>query len=478
MLIIRSCYFIRKGVKLYMAWTTNYSGLQLDETLEKGRDLKIVNNGWIKLEASESSPTNLGNLRNPGNYSTSYWIDGPTLEENISLLNISVILINDVIHQFINVLGYTYSRIVSDDDVSEWSIDQTYGILKPSVSAPTNVVDGKTVWLDTTIATSPILKIYYNGEWKEVISASAMQSTVYDPQGKKIDIFEYINSSLSKILNNSSSINFEDHINSVDIHVTAAEKDKWDTAPTVDSLDDHVAEIKSDIDKNITEGYKSDISKFKELDTAITEADTIFEHHITNTTIHPDASKRNKWNSKSDNTHTHHQDGKVIVDPAHVSGVIPLNKLPYDVDEKVFDVKSISEMYTYSKNQVHVGDTFCIETADGNIWYVVVDDQKLGSEEGYKLISKPTNADWSKITNRPTTVSGYEITDAVSTSDVSDIQDRVDDLKEEYSDDDKEKVNIIAEAEAARNEAYAIINSGNPFVLLDLVVDKLESIAK
>ena len=462
-----------------MSWTTNYSGPQIDETLEKGRDLKIVNNGWYKLDASESSPTNLGNLKNPGNYVTFYWIDGPTLEKQISHLKISVILINDKIHQFVNALEYTFSRIIDDDNKSNWSIDQTYGTLKPGASAPsTNLVDGKTLWLDTTNVNIPILKLYIDGIWKEVIPASVMQRMIYDPQGKKTDIFNYIETSISKLLNESESIDFEDHINATDIHVTAAEKAKWDSSPTTESLRKNIDEIKSDIDNNINEGYRNDISKFEDLDDSITETNTIYEHHVKNTTIHPDTTKRTEWNNKADGYHTHSQDGKVTIDPAHVAGIVPLDKLSYSVKERVYFVRSIEAMYAYPLNPIHNGDMFCIETGTEDNWYIVINDQAIGTENAYRLINAQSAIEWSRITNTPTTISGYGIINAATQNDASGIYDRASELKEEYSDEDKANIDTIVATETIRNEAYSMLSQGNPFSLLDLAVASLESITE
>ena len=473
-----------------MGWTTNYSGPQIDETLEKGRDLKVVCNGWINLEASASSPTNLGNLRNPGNYITFYWTDGPTLSQTVSPLNITVVMINGTLHQFVNALGYTYSRATNENDVfSNWVIDQTYGIMRPGASAPTSLVDGKTLWLDTTTASTPILKLYVNGAWKEVIPASIMQTTIYDPRGKKSDIFKYIEDSMNAIFSSTGSITFESHINSSDIHITAAEKNKWDTSPTNTSLDDKVEELKADIDSNVTNGFKNDLAKFEALEQAVTEAEAIYDHHTENTIIHPNSTKRNAWNSKADRVHSHQKDGKVIVDPAHVNGVIPASKLPYDSKERVYVVTSINAMYALQKNPVHNGDFICVESASGNAWYVVVDDTYLGkttqtggvvdASKAFKELSNSSKS-WSVIKNKPTTISGYGITDAASQSDITSINNRVNTINGNLSTADKTNINSIAAAEAARNKAYDLLSTieVNSFAIIDAIIANLESISQ
>lgn len=66
-------------------YPTKYTGIQIDDALEKGRKLRVVNNGWIRLNSSSTTPTDLSSLKNPGNYVTSFWTNGPDLGEDSKL---------------------------------------------------------------------------------------------------------------------------------------------------------------------------------------------------------------------------------------------------------------------------------------------------------------------------------------------------------------------------------------------------------
>lgn len=465
-----------------MGWTTNYSGPQIDETLEKGRDIRVVNNGWINIESSQSSPIALNTLKNPGNYIIFYWTDGPAVDANMHPLNITVALINDVIYQFVNALGYTYSRVVnSDNTVSAWVIDQTAGILKPGASAPTTLVDGKTLWLDTSKASAPVLKLYSGGNWQEVIPTTVMQSTIYDPQGKKSDIFKYIEDSMDAIFNVTGSISFDEHIAATDLHVTASEKTAWDNAPTNESLITRVTAIKADIDNDIINGFGDNISKFTELEQEIIETEVIYEHHAENETIHPTSDKRDEWDNKAESIHEHKQDGRVSISPSNVHGTISTDKLPYDVKERVYVVNSIDEMYSYTFNPVHNGDFFCVETDDGTSWYVVIDETSLGTdyaEYAFRLLSVPVVADWANVKNAPTTLAAYGIIDAATQTDVTNLDNRTNSIRNRLSATDEANIKLIADAEAARNEIYSILANGDPFELLEATVARLEAITE
>ena len=460
-----------------MGWPTNYTGPQIDETLEKGRNLKIVSNGCIQLESTESSPIILRNLKNPGNYVTSYWTDGPEIEEVVSHLNINVILINNIIHQFVTCLGYTYSRIVySDDTVTEW-IDQSSGFLSVGISEPESIDDGKTLWLDISDVSEPILKLYIDGEWKEVASSSIMKCSIYDPTGKKTDIFQYIKDSISEISTNSGSFDFENHINNEDIHVTILEKQKWDNSPTIDSLNDQILEIKSGINDDISNGFESDITKFETLGQAITEASEAFVSHI-DASEHPDSTKRKEWDGKADINHQHNQDNNVTISTHNIIGIIPLDKLGYDVIERAYSATSESEIYSKLKNPTHNGDVFYIENPDGNVWYFVINDSYLGTDESSKAFKKlysTINIIWKNISNLPTTISGYNIKDAANKESVLNIQNKIIGVRDVFPNTDKANVDAIVAAETARNEANNILYT---FKLLDEAIIKLSSISE
>lgn len=470
-----------------MGWSTSYSGPQMDASLEKGRDLKVVDNGWIKLDSSTDNPINLNNLKNPGNYSVFYWVNGPSLNDPVLPINISIVSINEKIYQFITAGGYTYSRSENNNKTSftNWVIDQTSGALKPGVSAPASPVDGKTLWLDINTPSAPILKLYVNGEWKEIIPAGIMQASVYDKQGKRTDIFKYIEDALSVAMSGEtgtgSQIDFDDHINDTNLHVTKADKNRWDSLPTTDNLTEKVNQLKSDIDSDVAAKISPNSSTFEELDQNIDLVKASYDLHIADTSSHPSIEKQNEWDNKADQDHQHMLDGRVVVSPDHVRGNIPYEKLPYDVKEKVYTVASEAELSTKTKNPIHNGDIFYIETPSGITWYFVVDDSYLGTASAltsaFKRLEVKQNVTWLNVTNKPNTIEGYGIVDAASESDIARVANKIESITEEIP--NSAYIVAIADAQAKYNKTQVELDQLKTTVnLLDEVVALYSEIAQ
>ena len=70
-----------------MLHKTLYSGSKIDELLEAILHIKIVVNGWVKLESAEDNKIDFNELINPGNFSFLYWINGPTDHTFVAPLN-------------------------------------------------------------------------------------------------------------------------------------------------------------------------------------------------------------------------------------------------------------------------------------------------------------------------------------------------------------------------------------------------------
>ena len=103
------------------------------------------------------------------------------------------------------------------------------------------------------------------------------------------------------------------------------------------------------------------------------------------------------------------------------SGTIDIDRLPKAAIERMHIVQDETELETLTTEQVQNGDTVKIADKDGVIgsMYYVTDDSKLGTEDymqGLMPYSAGTAATvtWVGVTNKPTTLSGYGITDGVS----------------------------------------------------------------
>lgn len=114
-------------------------------------------------------------------------------------------------------------------------------------------------------------------------------------------------------------------------------------------------------------------------------------------------------------------------------GQLPLSVIPKAALERIYVVADAAALATLTAEQVQAGDTVKIkDTTDGegNVtvagrMYLVSDATKLGTEdymEGLVEYTAGTAAavDWSGVNNKPTTLAGYGITDAVASSMVSD----------------------------------------------------------
>lgn len=464
-----------------MGYPTKYQGPQIDEALEKGRSLRVVNNGWIKLDSSSSSPTNLGSLKNPGNYTTSYWTDGPNLGSSVvAPLNITVTTVDGILYQFAEIAGEKYCRsnALYEDTYGEWSIDQVIGAVNPGPIAPNSPTNGVTIWLDTSNAASPVLKLYSNDAWVEVVPTGAMQTDVYDPRGKKVDIYKYIDDAIAAASIGDAKSDFNSHISDTSIHVTQQDKDKWDSAATTDDIAVAVEELKPSIDSQIEEVVSESISDFEELAAATAELQNTVDSHVNNEELHPSIQKQAEWNAKSDAQHKHLLDNNVTISPKNIIGTIPSEMLPYDVKERVYEVGSLDAMYRLTKNPVHNGDTICVNTPNGTDWYFVINDEYLGTEnasQAFKQFSGGAIPDvsWSSITGTPTTLSGYGITDAATKNEVTAIEHQIQKLQSELP--NEIDLTAVADAQTTYNKAIdnlAILEAA--IAALEGSVSKLE----
>ena len=366
-----------------MGWPTKYKGPEIDEALEKGRNLRIVNNGWIRLESSSSSPVNLGTLKNVGNYTMLYYSDHPSgLSEMYMPININIIRIDNKLYQIgqFGNLRYIRNMDVGGAKYGPWEIDQSLGSINIGPTAPANPVIDKTIWLDTSDPDHATLKIYTSSGWKEVVPDSAMREEVYDTQGKHEDIFQYIDKAIQDASIGSAGIDFKEHIENATIHVTQADKDKWNNAATMEDIENAknsaITSLESQIDSSVNENLGAITGLTQEINTV----NSNLQAHTGNTTIHPTEEQQQSWDAKADADHTHYLDGKVTVDKDHVIGELSSDMMPYDVKERVYVVNSDEERLALTKNPLHNGDAVCVSPEDGSgdMWYYVVDDTKLG----------------------------------------------------------------------------------------------------
>ena len=100
-----------------------------------------------------------------------------------------------------------------------------------------------------------------------------------------------------------------------------------------------------------------------------------------------------------------------------ITGVLAKENIPDSAFCKAITVADIAERNTLTTTQVHKFDTVIVEST-GDM-YFVVDTGNLGNDAGYQIYTgRATSVDWDKVENKPTTIAGYGITDAVNVSEV------------------------------------------------------------
>lgn len=93
---------------------------------------------------------------------------------------------------------------------------------------------------------------------------------------------------------------------------------------------------------------------------------------------------------------------------------IPIEKLPKGALERLVIVSNQSARFNLTTADVQEGDT--VKQEDTGVMYFVVDTSNLNNESGYKVYTAgaATSVPWSGVTDKPTTLSGYGITDGAT----------------------------------------------------------------
>lgn len=121
-----------------------------------------------------------------------------------------------------------------------------------------------------------------------------------------------------------------------------------------------------------------------------------------------------------ENFRTMMEDGIVV--PANIdaekviSGVLDIARIPQAALERLTQVPNQAARFALTTDTVQLGDT--VKQLDTGIMYVVVDTTNLENESGYVSYAAGTAASvpWSGVTGKPTTITGYGITDALPKS--------------------------------------------------------------
>ncbi len=118
-------------------------------------------------------------------------------------------------------------------------------------------------------------------------------------------------------------------------------------------------------------------------------------------------------NAKAASSHTHGNTDITSIDASKVNtGVLPISVIPKAALERLVPVSNDTARFALTTDDVQLGDTVKVESSGA--LYLVKDTNNLGNENGYEPYSTGLAAavPWSGVTGKPTTLSGYGITDA------------------------------------------------------------------
>ena len=370
-----------------MGYRIGYSGPEVDELLQKAYNFSVVNNGWAKLESSNINPVDLDSLVTQGNYSISFWQNGPIQLTTNGPINVSVTKdsSNNKIYQTIYDAGKIYTRETNTTSFSNtWVEKQNNTDLDIGSSTPQNPVDNY-IWIDTS-GDEPVIKVYkeISGNWIPVSAADLAKASVYDPQGIKQPIDTYLNQKIADADLSKAEEDYNTHLidgesSGNPIHVTTEEKAKWNAGISKDDATTVLNEFKTDMNTYADEKVNESAQTVGNISTRVDTVSNNIDTHIANGAVHITAEDANTFDNKAAGDHKHLNDGSVTVSAANIIGLIPIERLDPSVLERNYTVTSYEEMMNLTTNEIQNGDSVYINSTKPSAWFVV-DDTKLGEE--------------------------------------------------------------------------------------------------
>lgn len=137
-----------------------------------------------------------------------------------------------------------------------------------------------------------------------------------------------------------------------------------------------------------------------------------YDGHISDTDIHVTAADKQTWNGKADASHVHNANDVTtgVFDAARIpnldaskitTGTIDIDRLPQGALERLVKVADQAARYALTAADVQLGDT--VQQLDTGVMYVVTDETKLDSADGYTeyTAGSATSVPWSGVTGKP-----------------------------------------------------------------------------
>lgn len=480
-----------------MLYNGLYDGPKIDFLLESISHIKSVLNGWVKFESTTEYSTDLNTLLNPGNFSTAYWINGPTDTTFSSPLKIIVTKEKNLIRQYIFSTGYnkdgcTRTYNLNNGSMSTWeSIHLNKGIAVADV-APNNPKNND-LWINISDDNSVIQ--YYDetlGKWMSLNPYDYMDPNIYNPNHVDFsNIFKYIDEKVNNVSGGESPVDFSTHIKDASIHMTPSEKETFNNKMTSNNLLIAMQTMAEELNQYIATKASESGLDIPAIERLIIDISTTLSTHMDNSTIHPTQEQIDDWNSKANNEHIHSID-TIEIDASNVSGSLSINQIPDDAKERQVTVTSEEELLALTVEDVQNGDFIYINYSKTKKEVVIVVDQtKLGTRDAFISYSiSSEELTWKNVQNKPTTIEELGITDMetndrvdsfveTATTKTETTQTLVDSTINKYSYANNERIKNTHVLESSIDNADYKLNELYRYVTLtEDILNKLETITQ
>lgn len=409
-----------------MGYRIRYSLPAFTELLEKVRALEITNTGWKRISSTPQEPVFLNNLLTPGNYSLTHWRQGPESVTGKVPINICVNEKDGVIYQTVFYMSTIFERAYDapSEVFGAWTQLQSLADLADDSTEPKNPSHNM-IWIKNNNGIPEVLvfdAVY--GKWVSAQPENMMRISVYDPDGKAVDYYQYVDNQIKASGLEDSLWDFNQHVSDGvgPIHVSTYTKQVWDAKQDLSDMLAAVTAIKEEASATIDE-------KVQESHTAVSAAkaaaDTLqpsYDAHIANSIIHPTQTKQKEWMTSANKGHMHAlESAKVKCSIENIIGVFATARFNACALERNRTVDDDAARLALESAYVQNGDSVFVKSTQ--MTYFVVDDTKLSyvsnkirypaQEAAFVRYSvRPIPFIWGNVENKPTSVAGFGIADA------------------------------------------------------------------
>lgn len=425
-----------------MSYKVSYTGSDIDSILQKAQSFEVSNEAWTVIPSTVTT-LELSKLFRVGNYIYSGTVKFPTMDKLYGITSDtysgkSIATSSMIFVRYLNNNYYQYLHLdgIADQHKKELIIvwirqtDYTYipkfffldEEFTNRMGFATNIInDIGNVKFDKQIRyfTSDKSFEYYDERSNKYISflSNALPTSIY---GTVTDIFNYVDSHII-------DADFTGHMNNSTIHTTVTEKASWDVMEHEDNAKTAAAAVQTEIEEDYLPN-KMEAPKYN-LIAANKTVELVGQDlsiHSKDNNRHPSSTQKASWDSKADGNHTHTK-AQITIDASNVTGTFTADQIVEDAKERQVTVANQTALLALTKTSVQNGDWVLLNDTNYPLYYVVIDDTKLGTMDAFQQLTSPNIEDksWAAVQNKPTTFEELGITDAMPNSDTDDLIDNL-----------------------------------------------------